>query len=291
MTFYLPKKWADKKGLKPGDEIELMEKREGLLIQSDTKPEKKEAVIEVKDNLFRFLRALLIIYYRAGYDRIVIQGKPKQKQVQEALRLLTGFEITHLEEDKLVIESMTEITEDKSETLMKQIFFILLQDMDLVVDCIKNQKRVPTDQLLLDSERAITNLNFLHRLISKRHEEFAGFNWTLGNMLVWIARELYYLNEEIKNVPIKPLSPNQLTYLEAIRDSTHLLYDGVYKKSVDSFASIHKTGLHYEKEKFKLLLEKDRYRAAVLNAFSTIDRFLMRAVTGAALSVICEKIS
>jgi len=41
LTFYIPKKWADARGLNGGDEVEIAEVDNGLLVTAETRLKKK----------------------------------------------------------------------------------------------------------------------------------------------------------------------------------------------------------------------------------------------------------
>ena len=54
----LPSKWAKNIGLKQGDEVELIEKGNGLLISSGSVSEGKECLIELK-NIKQWIKIIL----------------------------------------------------------------------------------------------------------------------------------------------------------------------------------------------------------------------------------------
>ncbi|MEK6964065.1 MAG: hypothetical protein AABX70_06545 [Nanoarchaeota archaeon] len=281
LTIYLPKKWVDRHGLKAGGEVSIEEEKQGLFIESQSIPSKKEAIVSFTSNDPRFLRLVLTNYYRAGYDKIVLKGNILESEVYPVLHRLIGFEITQSKNKEVIIESMMASSEDNFETLMKQLFFIVKQDLEDLITAVKAVKKIDVEKVSVSSERALRNSSFCMRLVSQKRHEFDGFLWNTITLLAWISRQLYFLADELKDKKPAQLNNKQISYLEEIKSSFNDLYEGFYSKSRVNFEKVHAHYLSYEHEKFKLLQNKDVYTTIVMYHFSIIDQLVRRAASSA----------
>ena len=281
LTFYVPKKWADKQGLKAGDDIEISEEKQGLLLQAEASVKRKEGSIEITSKDKRFLQYILNNYYRAGYDKIILSGSVNEKHLYDVLQLLSGFEISEIDNHKAVIEIMAEPFEDKFEVLMKQLFFIIKQDFDHIIESIKEIKEIDFDRILINSKRAIKNSNLCLRFVSKRLSDLNGFNWTIINLLTWIERQLYYLSKSLKDKKMKKINHKQMKYLESIRSSIDYLYDGIYKRSLHHFMKIHLEYRRWETERYNLVEMQNSYCAIIITHFNMIYRYIFQSTSSA----------
>ncbi|MBW2981703.1 hypothetical protein KY343_02375 [Candidatus Woesearchaeota archaeon] len=276
-TITLPMKWAREHGV--GKELFVDEVEEGLLVKTESVPFKREAEIKLTSGDKRFLQYILNNYYRAGYDKLIIEGKVNEKDLYKALNLLPGFEVTDFTESRVIIESMSEVTEARFEVLIKQIFFIAKQDVIYIIDSLKNLEKIDVERMHVSSSRAIKNSNFCLRTVSRKKGDFNSFQWTMNNLITWIERQLYYLAVAIKDKKMEKLSKSELDYLYSVKDSLDNLYKGIYENKIETFQNIHKNFREYEEERFNLLKKQSRYKSTVLYYFSVMSRYIMTSTS------------
>jgi hypothetical protein len=252
-----------------------------LLISSETFLDLKEGLINLNSKDLRFFQYILNNYFRAGYDKVEIISEMSEKDVYEKLRLLAGFEISSVEDGKIVIESITQSITDKVEVLMRQLFYIVKEDFKYIISTIKNKDKIDLEKLRISGERAVRNSNLCLRMISKKVKELDGFNWMIVNLVTWIGRETYYLGKALnegKKGAIEELSKDKIKYIEDVGKDFNHLYEGIYKKNHESFGKIHDSYSEYEKKKYSLMSDSE-FSNKIIHHFNMMHRLIMRATS------------
>jgi antitoxin component of MazEF toxin-antitoxin module len=134
LTITLPAKWLKSKNLKAGDEIEVDEDEQKLLISGTGEAELKTKTISLEDTSQNHLRSLISSAYKAGYDEIVLKSKQtlKLSQLNEIINTFTGLEIVSQEKNKLVIKSFLKVDENAEPLIIKmfQISKLVTDNLD-----------------------------------------------------------------------------------------------------------------------------------------------------------------
>ena len=100
LTFYVPKKWIDAKHLNAGDEIEVTEEEDKLILEvGKAKKEIRKVEITVGAENFNTYRSLIGGLYRSGYDEIHVHFSDKESvsELQKTADALYGFEIFEID--------------------------------------------------------------------------------------------------------------------------------------------------------------------------------------------------
>lgn len=288
LTVTLPAKWTQSKGLEAGDVVEIVENNQGLAITSNAAIIKKKTSITIDSQDTRFLQYILNNYYRAGYDEIKIKTTISHKDITSALRLLMGFDVTKQTKNIITIESVTEPRQDKVDILVRQIFFIVLEDLSYIISSLENNTKIDIDQISLNSDRAIKNANFCIRLCSKYPHLNSGFYWTLTNLVTWVSRQLYYLSKSLQTQKSTKLSKRHLTYLHSCRDMFINLHEGVYEKSLEKLGNVHTLYRKHETTIIPHLTKQNHYVSTIIHYFSMIAQYIMRS-TSSAIGMVTVK--
>lgn len=195
-TLYLPKKWVESKNLKAGEEIELKEVNDNIVILNKNKT-KKQTIINLEDAAPHEMYIKLSHAYRAGFDIIkIIYKGPTLKKIKEIItNNLLGFEIIEQEKNTCTIENIVEPTDEKFSVLLRRIFLLIKSTYhEIKEDFIDNKKRN-----LKEIESLRTSLDkyvfFCRRLINKRMylEENTILHWELLTFLMHIQHAMYYM--------------------------------------------------------------------------------------------------
>ena len=83
LTFYIPKKWIVKKGLEPGDDINIQEIQDKLVLSSEKIKKKNQIEITLENQSKEFIRN----YLNQLYDRI---KKFEEENLNARLRNFMG---------------------------------------------------------------------------------------------------------------------------------------------------------------------------------------------------------
>lgn len=197
LTFYVPKKWVDKKGLKPGDEIDLSELDDNLVISvSGLKKKDRSIELTITHDKESIVRTLIVNAYRAGFDRLVVKFSGDGKKVNAVVdRFLIGFEITKVSDGLYHIESVSEPSYENFEKIIHRQFF-------LVEDILKNIFSQDVSEQVFKVQKYD---NFLKRCISKGafSHRSVSILWQFLSSMTHTARIAYWINQEKINSKTK----------------------------------------------------------------------------------------
>ena len=141
LTFYVPKKWTESNELRAGDEIDITDVEDNLIISRGVKIKKKSSKIIVKKDSEQLIRIRLNALYRMGFDKITVLFKTKKqaKIVKEVIeKKFIGFEVVEEKGDLLVAENVTEPSGEKQKALLRRMFFIVDESFKLLEEDLKN---------------------------------------------------------------------------------------------------------------------------------------------------------
>ncbi|MBI2146926.1 hypothetical protein HYU19_00435 [Candidatus Woesearchaeota archaeon] len=119
----LPKKWTRKKGIQKGDEIDVLEEGDKLLIGTAVKLQPKEitlAIPKAEDYLGRFIVAA----YVKGHNVITVRFSDTAvyDKVLETSKLLMGFEVVENTDEHCKLVNISTTLEQKFDILLRRLF-------------------------------------------------------------------------------------------------------------------------------------------------------------------------
>ena len=242
LTIYLPKKWADRNELKPGEDIEITEVDRDLIISCNPISSKTK-IIELKLEIGRDSkqRILLINAYRSGFDKIKISYNGKQEDLNKIVNnTMLGFEIFKIRENEYSIESVAEPNFEDFERIIEKLFFILLE--------IYSNIETNIDDHVHNIQKYD---NFLKRLLSKN--VFIAKNpfayWQFLSNLTQIARVCFHLNKRLT----KTLNKDEKKLILFAQEMTRHLQKAYLTKDFTELIKIHDIEEKIEKEEKKYL--------------------------------------
>jgi len=140
LSVSLPSKWAKSFNIKPGDEIEVIEKNNELNVIAGYKENRiKKATLNLDNFNTLMLNRYLDEFYRQGIEEIVLlftkEKIPHHKegtlvaidqQIKKLAERFIGMEIVSETKNKIILESLISHEEcEKIEIIQKRIFFLI----------------------------------------------------------------------------------------------------------------------------------------------------------------------
>ncbi len=243
LTIYVPKKWIDKIGLKAGDEVEVDEEHNKLIIDSKKKKQKQEIVIDIpiaeKSLISRFIANL----YRQGYDKITIRFENKNviKTVKKIVETaIIGFDVRSRSDKEYVIESITEPSIDNFNNIINKEFFILKEIMRILEKNIikRNKQEFREVEELVRSVHKYAN--FLRRCISKGlfSTKLAPIYWLFLSHITLAGRNLGFLNNHVHDRKIN-MNKDIKKFLSAAKEELDKLHKLYVTKDTNIVQDIH----------------------------------------------------
>ncbi|MBI2651142.1 phosphate uptake regulator PhoU [Candidatus Woesearchaeota archaeon] len=227
----LPRKWAQKYGIKKGDELEVEENGYKLIIQTESAPINKEIIVDVSGLTSRLADRFMARSYQKGYDSITIKyDKPEIAiAIQNKVKELLGFELMEYNKDTLVVKSISSKLNIDFDSSLRRAFLIVIDMADTCLNAfLKNDKK--TLENLYHKDFDVNKFcYFCLRQINK------GFYEQFGNYI------LYYLVEILEDggdeykalaqhlAKIKTKNKNLIRLLSEVNELTRLGYHFFYK--------------------------------------------------------------
>jgi len=127
LTVSLPRDWVKENNLKKGEEIELEESNNKLIVSTQKHYEHKKIEIDVS-NAQPMIRKIIGATFKSGYDEIKIRFNTFEelKAVQDLIReQFLGFEIINQTKDNIIIKNVTQTSFEEFNNVLRRFFFVL----------------------------------------------------------------------------------------------------------------------------------------------------------------------
>ena len=272
----LPRKWSQKYGVKKGDEIEVEEDGDRLLITTESTPTTKDIEVDVSGLTPRLADRFIARAYQKGYDSITVNYDKAELAiaVQEKVKELLGFEVMEQSKNMIVIKSISAKLDIDFDSSLRRAFLIVIDMADTCLEAFEKSDNKTLENLYLKDFDVNKFCYFCLRFINK------GFQGGFGTYI------LYYLIESLEDVgdeykalakhlaKVKIKKNNLIKIISKVNEITKISYEFFYKpekeKAVRSIALCNEV-----REEIKNLLStKDVNEAAALNSLEFIARIV-----------------
>ncbi len=166
----LPSKWAKKFNLNKGNELEITENNENLIVSTQNEILKKELEINVS-SLDLMLYRLIGSVYKAGYEQVkIIFNNPKQLEtIYDVLRkTCLGFEIIEQSKNFIIIKEISKPEHHEFENVLRRNFLFLLSVANDSLDSIKKQDYDSLKNITLRDHNINKYSDFCRRILNKK---------------------------------------------------------------------------------------------------------------------------
>ena len=187
LSVSLPMPWTKKFNIKKGQEINVEEQGNSLMIKT-TLPIEEESVKLNITELYPFSTKIIAMLYRAGYKKIKVVYAPNHlvmhrgKEIKELDMIkntfdhLIGMQLWEIGKDKnenyaTVIES-TKLNPKEFENVFNKLYFHLLCQSDQIHESLSKNKDIFDEALLVERLINQTQDFLIKILISFGHEEY-----------------------------------------------------------------------------------------------------------------------
>lgn len=177
----LPRKWTQKYGVKKGDEIEVEEKGNKLLIGTEKGIELNKIEIDMTGLDRTSILYCIRSFYRNGYDEVILKFQEpytlhlrKNEKVKviavihEVVSKLTGFEIIEQKENSCVIKDISETSQKDFDVALRRVFLLLLDVNKDLLDGTKNDDRVLVETIEDKHNSVLKFVSYCLRILNKK---------------------------------------------------------------------------------------------------------------------------
>jgi phosphate uptake regulator len=169
LTLTLPAGWVKKLNLKSGDEIDILEKENTLVLSTSCNHKAKSCEIDIRDFSVPLLWRYVQSAYRSGCDEIKISFDSSKKEYEDAYHYYTtqfeysklgekippkpaiamlqdimnrfiGVDIIESGKGYCIIGELAEVSTKQFEQSLRRIFLVILQLFDIIINAIEKDK-------------------------------------------------------------------------------------------------------------------------------------------------------
>ncbi|MBI3032100.1 AbrB/MazE/SpoVT family DNA-binding domain-containing protein [Candidatus Woesearchaeota archaeon] len=240
----LPRKWAQMFGVKKGEELELQEKGNKLIISTEKAIDIKKINADIslldRTSIIFYIRSL----YRKGYDEIELHfSNPLVPHfrvgndvsvisiIHEEVRRLLGFEIILQKENMCVIKDISSVSFKEFETVMRRILRLFVDAMSDFVKGCKEGNTILLDTIEEKHDSITRFTSYALRILNKSGLSDEYHNSIVYTIIVFIDKMtdvIKYSAREMLKENIK-LSKTSCTVLDLLLESCQL-YDEIFYK-------------------------------------------------------------
>lgn len=269
LTITLPTKWVKMFGIKPGDELDIIEHNKSLVLNTLRDREIGEVSVDVRGLSIPLLWRVIISSYRAGYDSIKIEFDEDNKNhkglysafsyntieylstnkehlvklspieaIQALVNRLIGVEIIDQKRNSCIIKEMGDTSYREFDNSLRRIFLLIKDMLSQIKEGIDGDKTGLKSIHIVD-----TNLDrfedFCLRVLNKKG--YIDFNKT--PVMFSIVFLLEMIGDDYKEVSICLLS------MKCVNKSLAKIFDS----QVEIFNGLYELFYNYEIEKVKVV--------------------------------------
>lgn len=201
LTLTLPSSWIKKNNLEQGDEIDLIETDNALVVATEHKQLLKEITVDVSGLVPRLADRFMARAYQKGYDKITIlfDNPELMLAIKNKIPELMGFEILNISKGSMEIQVISTQLDLDFDTLLRRGFLIL---MDMAKTCHTAWKS--------EDKKALENI-FYQDFDVNRFLYFCLRELNKSQKMITFGRSiLYYLIESMEDLgdELKELGKN-----------------------------------------------------------------------------------
>jgi len=232
LTITLPHAWITKFGIKKGDELELTE--QGNIIIISTKQGSGQSRKSIDTTEFGFFNKNNLSHlYQLGYDDIEIKFDNDKilNEIKARVPECIGFEIIDQKGNKVYVKSIANALESDFDIMLRKVFLITKEMGTDVLEAIKSKNYKKLNEL-----RNLEHINnkfsmFCARILAKKgykEPERICQIYSMVKGLEKIADEYKYICDLLSEYR-KPIDRKIITFFEEANNYYNLFYEIFYK--------------------------------------------------------------
>ncbi|MBT4257801.1 AbrB/MazE/SpoVT family DNA-binding domain-containing protein [archaeon] len=272
MMVSLPIKWVKEFGIKKGDEVDISEVGQELLISSNKRKTGNKIIINLEsDNPLYVYRHLQAVYVN-GYDEV--EFKYSSTKIANILQEYTtgsfiGFELISQDNESCIIKSLSTEKEEEFEIILKRVFQGILQMDELFYNFLR--KKNNSIDLILNLEK-INNRQtmYLQRIISKG-KVGGEFLYAMSIFLEKLANEYKFIIHN--NAHNEKVGKKILKYYSRLHNQMENIYDVFTNYDSKAVAKIVLEDIRVEE--FRVLFKENYYLTYAFMKITDLLRSLL----------------
>lgn len=164
----LPRQWSIRNCIKKGDEIEVEEKNNALILRADRKEEVKQVTIDLRD-MPTLKRRTICAAYLKGYDEVkILYNSPEYiRIIQQILPEFTGYDIVMQDKKGCVIKEISKPTQGEFNNLFNRLFLVVYDMASTLVEGLSHNDKDLVNSIQFRETSVNKFSNFCRRIINR----------------------------------------------------------------------------------------------------------------------------
>jgi len=262
LTLSLPRRWCEINKLKEGEEVELSEKLNCLLVSKEAYRGSGEIKVDVSGLDRSTIMLLIQSLYTYGHNLITINSKDSKarhvlgekdvsmpKIVHDSVNRLVGAEVISSLKGEYKIQVITDDSREKFDVVLRRIFLLITEMFECLEQGIEKRDKEIIENIALQQANVKKFINYSLRILNKFGHEQA----EKSNFYFAIINFLGKISEIIKNTAGYTVVEGSLNQskqacllIKEIGEEFSRYYDLFYKYDIKKTSE-----LHVERDKFK----------------------------------------
>lgn len=246
-TLTLPIDWVREHRLKGGEELNIEQEENKLVISLPKFSKSLDVSIDLDLRDYKKISILMIIHqcYRKGFDKISIRYKDKEQLDYIkwiAKNTLLGFEVVNETGEICVLQNIAEPSPEKFDVILRKLFLLIKDEANEIYLSLK-AKNIKDFEKREDARNACDNFtNYIRRVIAKNRLGSRNsylLYYFIAN-LSWIQHSFYYFYKVCFKEKIKNVSNDVLDLLYKTIELYDFMYKCFYKKDLFAVNEVRK---------------------------------------------------
>lgn len=290
LTITLPSDWVKKLNLKPGDEIEIYENKDLLILNGFERTKEKMALLDITGFTIPLLWRFFQGAYRAGNDEIKVVFDSDKKEYQDAFHYYTtqfdysklgekvskkpaiamlqglvdrfiGMGIIETGKGYCIIKEMGEPTAKEFDNALRRIFLVIIQLFERVILAIENNE-IKEPNLCKELHTIDLNVDkfvdyccrILNKIATSFPEDKKMLLFSTLYLLELVGDEFKYIGKHlaISKRPVSDVLPFAYEVKEHFEEYYRLFYKFTKERAIDFGNKDHEVYSEHFKLKEKL---------------------------------------
>lgn len=166
----IPSKWAEKFALKPGDELDVEEQGNKLVMFTDKEYKKQAKEVVFQHENKKYLRRIFGALYKKGYEEIILKGNNSESLdfIESKIGSFIGVEVIEREKDSLKIADIVHLDEGQFDNVFKRCMLIMVQVAEDTVTAFKTHDKELMLKVIRTEDLHNKLTDFCKRLLARK---------------------------------------------------------------------------------------------------------------------------
>lgn len=240
----LPSKWTRKFNLKSGDEVEVEERENELVVSTQRIDTRSTKEIDITDLDTKVIDREIVAAYTNGYDEIKIKYPTTIKNLKTNEEIpslnfiqnivnqkLIGMEIVEQKQTFCILKDLGSPQEGEFDRVLRRTFFLLLSLSEETIQAIKTLDKQQAASIKFSRQNIDRFINYCLRILTKKgHTNYGKTSqyFALIYQLKALTQMFHVIGTELQ-FRDKKSDPEVIKAVEEMDKHIKLLYDLFYK--------------------------------------------------------------